>query len=159
MGRMGKSEQTKPLQMNKTLLCRILAAAALAEMPLSAVAAGGPPQPPANRASILIDTAAPARTYSRMIFGGFLEHFDNQIYGGVFEPGSPLADKQGFRTDVLAALKELKVPVIRWPGGCFVDSYHWQNGVGKNRKPHGDCRWGVMEPNAFGTDEFVLKGR
>jgi len=141
--------------MNKSLLCRILAAAALAGIPLSAVAAGGPPQPPANRASILIDTAAPAKTYNPMIFGGFLEHFDNQIYGGVFEPGSPLADKQGFRKDVIAAIKELKVPVIRWPGGCFVDSYHWRNGVGKNREPQGDPRWGVMEPNTFGTHEFI----
>jgi len=117
--------------------------------------AKAPPQPPTNRAIVRIDTAASARTYGRMIFGGFLEHFDNQIYGGVFEPGSPLADKQGFRTDVIAALKAMKVPVIRWPGGCFVDSYHWRNGVGKNREPQGDPRWGVMEPNAFGTHEFI----
>jgi len=108
-----------------------------------------------NLATMSIDTETPARTYDRMIFGGFLEHFDNQIYGGVFDPGSPLADKQGFRTDVIAALKELKVPVIRWPGGCFVDAYHWQKGVGKNREPYGDFRWGVIEPNTFGTDEFV----
>ena len=107
------------------------------------------------QAIVTIHTDAPSVAYSRMIFGGFLEHFDNQIYGGVFEPGSPLADKQGFRTDVIAALKEMKVPVIRWPGGCFVDSYHWQKGVGKIREPHGDYRWGVMESNAFGTDEFI----
>jgi alpha-N-arabinofuranosidase len=152
---MGKSESTKSLQMDKKRLCRILAAAALAGIPLSAVAAVEPPQMPTNRASVLIDTAAPTKTYNRMIFGGFLEHFDNQIYGGVFEPGSPLADKQGFRTDVIEALKELKVSVIRWPGGCFVDSYHWQNGVGKNRQACGDPRWGVVEPNTFGTHEFI----
>jgi alpha-N-arabinofuranosidase len=52
-------------------------------------------------------------------------------------------------------LKQLKVPVIRWPGGCFVDAYHWQKGVGKNRESYGDFRWGVIEPNTFGTDEFV----
>ena len=57
-----------------------------------------------------------------MIFGGFPEHFDNQIYGGVYEPGSPLADKQGFRTDVIAALKELEVPVLRWPSGVVEPS-------------------------------------
>lgn len=113
------------------------------------------PQTPPHQASIIIDTGAPTRTYDRMIFGGFLEHFDNQIYGGVFDPGSPLADAQGFRTDVVAALKKLKVPVIRWPGGCFVDAYHWQKGVGKNREAYGDYRWGVIEPNTFGTDEFV----
>ena len=59
-----------------------------------------------------------------MIFGGFLEHFGKQIYGGVFDPGSPLSNEKGFRTDVIDALNELKVPIIRWPGGCFVDGYH-----------------------------------
>jgi alpha-N-arabinofuranosidase len=110
---------------------------------------------PETKATVTIDTGAPAKTYNPMIFGGFLEHFDNQIYGGVFEPGSPLADEKGFRLDVIEALMELKVPVVRWPGGCFVDAYHWQNGVGKNRKSSGDPRWGVIEPNTFGTDEFV----
>lgn len=66
-----------------------------------------------------------------------------------------MADRHGFRTDVIAALKELKVSVIRWPGGCFVDGYHWQKGVGKNRESYGEFRWGVIEPNAFGTDEFI----
>ena len=108
-----------------------------------------------SQATIIIDAQTPTKAYDRMIFGGFLEHFDNQIYGGIFEPGSPLADQQGFRTDVIAALKELKVSVIRWPGGCFVDSYHWQKGVGKNRESYGEFRWGVIEPNAFGTDEFI----
>ncbi len=108
-----------------------------------------------TQAIITIDTEGSAKPYDRMIFGGFLEHFDNQIYGGVFEPGSPLADKDGFRLDVIEALKELKVPVIRWPGGCFVDAYHWQKGVGRKREQYGDYRWGVIEPNTFGTDEFV----
>lgn len=107
------------------------------------------------RASITIDTSVDPRPYDRMIFGGFLEHFDNQIYGGVFEPGSARSDRDGFRLDVIEALKELKVPIIRWPGGCFVDSYHWQKGVGPDREPYGDFRWGVIEPNAFGTHEFV----
>lgn len=108
-----------------------------------------------NQAVVSIEADGTAKAYDRMIFGGFLEHFDNQIYGGVFEPGSPLADKQGFRTDVLDALKELKMPVIRWPGGCFVDAYHWRKGIGEKREPYGDFRWGVIEPNTFGTDEFV----
>ena len=90
-----------------------------------------------------------------MIFGGFLEHFDNQIYGGVFEPGSALADEQGFRLDVIEALKELRVPVIRWPGGNFVSGYHWRDGVGPNRQAMPDPVWGVVDPNTFGTDEFV----
>ena len=120
-----------------------------------AAVADAEPQPVSNKATIVIDADAPAKTYNPMIFGGFIEHLGRQIYGGFFEPGSPLADKKGFRLDVIKAIKELKVPVIRWPGGCFVDSYHWQKGVGKVRQPYDDDRWGVIEPSTFGTDEFV----
>jgi alpha-N-arabinofuranosidase len=128
---------------------------ALGCMFLGMASVGGEQRMASQRATVVVDTAASSAAYDPMIFGGFLEHFDNQVYGGVYEPSSPLADERGFRKDVLAALKELKVPVIRWPGGCFVDAYHWQNGVGKNREPYGDFRWGVIEPNTFGTDEFV----
>lgn len=107
------------------------------------------------QASLMIDTAAPSKPYSPLIFGGFLEHFRSQVYGGVFDPGSPLADAKGFRTDVIAALKELKCPIVRWPGGCYASGYHWEAGVGKTRKPTDDMAWGVVEPNTFGTDEFV----
>jgi alpha-L-arabinofuranosidase len=107
------------------------------------------------KATLTIDSETQSVAYDPMIFGGFLEHFDNQIYGGIFEPGSLLADKSGFRIDVLEALKEFKVPVIRWPGGCFVDSYHWRKGIGENRIPYDDYRWGTVEPNSFGTHEFV----
>lgn len=105
-------------------------------------------------ASITIATDAPTVKYSPMIFGGFLEHFDHQVYGGIYDPGSPLADTNGFRRDVIAALKELRVPVVRWPGGCFVSGYHWELGVGI-RQPTDDMVWGVIEPNTFGTDEYV----
>ncbi|MDR0521424.1 MAG: hypothetical protein LBH00_06185 [Planctomycetaceae bacterium] len=98
---------------------------------------------------------AKPKAYSRMIFGQFIEHFHRQIYGGIFEPASPLADKDGFRTDVINALKELKIPIVRWPGGCFVSSYHWLDGVGQNRQPAFDKAWGVEDPNTFGTAEFV----
>ena len=107
------------------------------------------------QAVLTINTDAPAKLYDPMIFGGFLEHFGRQIYGGVFEPGSPLANEKGFRLDVIEALKELKVTVIRWPGGCFVDGYHWQKGVGRKRRAYGDPRWGVIESNEFGTHEFI----
>lgn len=90
-----------------------------------------------------------------MIYGGFLEHFHRQIYGGVYEPGSSLADEAGFRKDVLEALRKLKLPVLRWPGGCFVSSYHWQDGVGENRESTYDRTWRVEESNRFGTDEFM----
>ena len=67
-------------------------------------------------AAIAIDVGAPTVKYSPMIFGGFLEHFDHQVYGGVYDPGSPLSDTNDFRLDVIAAVKELRTPVVRWPG-------------------------------------------
>ncbi len=90
-----------------------------------------------------------------MIYGQFIEHFHRQIYGGVYDPGSPLSDEDGLRTDVLAALRKIQVPVLRWPGGCFVSAYHWKEAVGKDRKPSFDKAWRVEDPNTFGTDEYV----
>ena len=91
----------------------------------------------------------------RMLYGHFLEHFHRQIYTGVFEPGSPFADEDGFRTDVIEALRRIRTPIIRWPGGCYVSAYHWKNGVGKNRVPTYDKAWRVEESHRFGTDEFI----
>lgn len=98
---------------------------------------------------------AKAMEPSPMIFGHFIEHFDNQVYGGIFDPASPLADEDGFRKDVIEALREIKCPVVRWPGGCFVSAYHWKDGIGENRRPAWDKAWRVEDPNTFGTDEFV----
>ncbi len=106
-------------------------------------------------AIVTIDTDAPSTPYSPMLFGGFIEHFHRQIYGGLFEPGSPLSDENGFRKDVIEAMRELKLAIVRWPGGCFASGYHWKDGVGKTRKPVDDPVWGVTDPNTFGTDEFV----
>ncbi len=106
-------------------------------------------------ATVRIDAGARLMPYSRRLFGGFIEHFDRQVYGGIFEPGSPLADERGFRTDVIAALRDLKLSIVRWPGGCFASGYHWRDGVGPVRKPTPDPVWGVTDPNTFGTDEFV----
>ncbi len=111
--------------------------------------------PPQTEAVVAIDTAAASKPYSPMLFGGFIEHFHRQIYGGIFEPGSPLSDENGFRKDVIEAMTELKLSVLRWPGGCFVSGYHWKDGVGPERKPVADPVWGVTDPNTFGTDEFV----
>lgn len=108
-----------------------------------------------GNAVITIDKNAPPALYSPMIFGGFIEHFHDQIYGGLFEPGSPLSNEQGFRTDVIDAMKELKLSIVRWPGGCFASGYQWKDGVGKVRQPVADPVWGVTDPNTFGTDEFV----
>ena len=91
----------------------------------------------------------------RMLYGHFLEHFHRQVYGGVYDPSSKFADEDGFRTDVLEALKRIRTPIIRWPGGCYVSAYDWRFGVGKERIPTYDKAWRVEESNRFGTDEFV----
>ena len=98
---------------------------------------------------------AKALRYSPMIFGQFIEHHDRQVYGGLFWPGHPLSDEDGFRKDVIEALREIKVPIVRWPGGCFVSAYHWKCGVGPKRQPMWDKAWEVEDPNTFGTDEYV----
>lgn len=92
---------------------------------------------------------------SPMIYGHFIEHFHRQIYDGIYDPGHPLSDEEGLRTDILEAMRKIKVPVLRWPGGCFVSSYHWKDAVGADRKPLFDKAWRVEEPNTFGTDEYI----
>ena len=94
-------------------------------------------------------------TIDPKIYGQFIEHFHRQIYGGVYDPGNPLSDEEGFRTDVIEAMRRIKVPIMRWPGGCFVSAYHWKDGVGKNRIPSFNKAWRVPEPNTFGTDEYI----
>lgn len=91
----------------------------------------------------------------KKIYGHFLEHFHSQIYGGIYDPESVFSDDKGLRNDVADALKNISTPVVRWPGGCFVSSYHWKDGIGKNRAAAFDKSWRVEEPNTFGTDEFI----
>ena len=91
------------------------------------------------------------------IFGSFLEHLGRAVYGGVYEPGHPQADENGFRKDVLGLVKELNVPIVRYPGGNFVSGYNWEDGVGpvENRPKRLELAWGTTETNEFGTDEFM----
>lgn len=108
-----------------------------------------------SKTEVYIDTRRVLGLRDKKIYGHFLEHFHRQIYGGIYEPGSPLADSMGYREDVLAALKNIEVPVIRWPGGCFVSAHHWKDAIGRNREATFDKAWRVEESNAFGTDEFM----
>jgi alpha-N-arabinofuranosidase len=93
----------------------------------------------------------------RRLLGSFLEHLGRAVYTGVYEPGSKLADSNGFRTDVINELKRLAVPVIRYPGGNFVSGYNWLDGVGpKDKRPTVlDRAWNTLESNQFGTNEFM----
>ena len=88
------------------------------------------------------------------IYGHFIEHLYRCVYGGIYEEGSVLSDERGFRKDVLEAIKKIRVPVLRWPGGCFSSIYHWEDGIGpKEKRP--TRLHGVEENNHFGTDEFI----
>lgn len=80
--------------------------------------------------SITIDTSQRLSKIDRKIYSGFTEHMGRCIYEGVYDPNSPLSDENGFRKDVLEALRELKMPVVRYPGGNFCATYHWIDGVG-----------------------------
>jgi alpha-N-arabinofuranosidase len=95
------------------------------------------------------------------IFGGFLEHIGRAVYEGVYEPDSKHADKHGFRKDVLASLKRLNLTSMRYPGGNFASGYHWMDGVGvRSSRPTGyDLASQSIEPNQFGTDEFIKLAR
>lgn len=108
-------------------------------------------------ARIYVDSRRTIGPLHRTVFGSFLEHLGRAIYDGIFEPGSPLADAQGFRTDVLSAVRTLGVPLVRGPGGSFLSQYDWLDGVGPvERRPRVlDEAWNSIETNRFGTDEFM----
>ncbi|KAI4870645.1 glycoside hydrolase family 51 protein [Hypoxylon rubiginosum] len=106
---------------------------------------------------IEVDAAKRLSKIDPMIYGGFTEHMGRCIYDGIYDPGSPLADAQGFWKDVLAALRELDIPVVRYPGGNFVATYHWQDGVGpRDKRPsRPELAWLGTGTNQFGTEEFM----
>lgn len=113
--------------------------------------------PPPKALTVHADRLGPV--ISRDIFGQFAEQLGTGIYGGVWVgPNSKIPNVRGIRSDVVQALRAIKVPNVRWPGGCFADAYHWRNGVGPaDRRPTTyNVNWGSpLEPNAFGTHEFM----
>ncbi|MCR6712871.1 MAG: alpha-N-arabinofuranosidase [Demequina sp.] len=100
---------------------------------------------------------AVAGSVDRRLFGSFVEHLGRCVYSGIYEPGHPTADALGFRADVLELVRELGVTTIRYPGGNFVSSYRWEDGVGplEERPTRLDLAWHSTETNEFGTDEFM----
>ncbi len=107
--------------------------------------------------TIHVHTKHNAGPVDRRIFGGFLEHLGRAVYEGVYDPGSRRSDPNGFRTDVLEALRGMRMPVVRYPGGNFVSAYDWRDGVGpRDQRPRRrDFAWRSIETNQFGTDEFI----
>ncbi len=111
-----------------------------------------------NEASLVIRSDQPGGIINRNIQGQFAEHLGRLIYEGLWVgEDSPIPNTRGIRNDVVAALKELRIPVLRWPGGCFADEYHWRDGIGprdeRPRRPN--ASWGGVDTNAFGTHEFM----
>jgi len=109
--------------------------------------------------NLYVNAAEKKSTINRNIYGHFAEHLGRCIYEGIFVgKDSPIPHTNGIRNDVKEALKHIKIPVLRWPGGCFADEYHWKDGIGpkENRKKMINTHWGgVVEDNAFGTHEFM----
>jgi alpha-L-arabinofuranosidase len=115
----------------------------------------------ASGQTVALQVAAdrPGAKIDRHLFGQFAEHLGRGVYEGIWVgPDSAIPNTRGIRNDVVAALKELRVPNVRWPGGCFADEYHWRNGLGplSERPATLNPNWGgVIEPNTFGTHEFM----
>ncbi len=108
-------------------------------------------------AQVEIDQAQYRADLDRHLLGAFLEHLGRAVYTGVYDPGNPLSDEHGFRKDVIAEIKQMGVPIIRYPGGNFVSGYNWLDGVGpKDKRPTVlERAWNSLEPNQFGTNEFI----
>jgi alpha-N-arabinofuranosidase len=138
--------------MNAKRYLLAIAAATIAFAPASA-------QREPARVSVTIDTEHPGARIEPAIYGQFAEHLGRGIYEGIWVgQGSPIPNTDGYRNDVLAALRRLRIPVIRWPGGCFADEYDWRDGIGpRDRRPARiNVHWGgVIEDNSFGTHEFM----
>ncbi len=111
----------------------------------------------AEKVAVSIDASKAGAKIDRNIFGQFAEHLGHGIDGGIWVGrDSTIPNTRGIRNDVVTALKALKVPNVRWPGGCFADEYHWRKGIGPQRAVSLNPNWGgVIEPNTFGTDEFM----
>ncbi|HPY78666.1 MAG TPA: alpha-N-arabinofuranosidase, partial [Bacilli bacterium] len=109
------------------------------------------------KTKLFIDKNLTIGKVSNLLFGSFIEHLGRAVYTGIYEPGHPKADKDGFRQDVIDLIKELKVPMVRYPGGNFLSGYNWEDGIGpkENRPVRLDYAWQTIEDNTFGTDEFM----
>jgi len=131
-----------------------LGLALLPALPAAARDAAAP-----EAAALVLKADQPGPVIDRHLYGQFAEHLGHCIYGGIWVgPDSPIPNTRGIRNDVVAALRELHVPDVRWPGGCFADQYHWRDGIGprEQRPKLINTTWGgVVEDNSFGTNEFM----
>jgi alpha-L-arabinofuranosidase len=112
-------------------------------------------------ATLTLDPAFTIGEVDPRLYGSFFEHMGRAVYTGIYEPGHPSADEHGFRRDVLELVRELGVPILRYPGGNFVSNYEWEDGIGpkKERPARLDLAWHSVEPNEVGIDEFMAWAR
>ena len=110
-----------------------------------------------NRAKIVLDKDFKIAEVDKRIYGSFIEHLGRAVYGGIYEPDHPLADEDGFRRDVIDLVRELNVPLVRYPGGNFVSGYNWEDGVGprESRPRRLELAWRTIETNEIGINEFM----
>src|SRR5512139_137847 len=136
-----------------------LLAAALILVSIALVRSQAPAPAAGDGATATLRADRPGPVVNRNVYGHFAEHLGRGIYEGIWVgPSSPIPNTRGIRNDVLAALKQLNIPVLRWPGGCFADEYHWKDGIGPREKRPSmiNTHWGgVVEDNSFGTHEFM----
>ncbi|MDP4088326.1 MAG: alpha-N-arabinofuranosidase [Bacillota bacterium] len=113
--------------------------------------------PNLKKAKMILDKDYKIGEVDKRIYGSFIEHLGRAVYGGIYEPGHPQADKAGYRKDVIKLVNELNVPIIRYPGGNFVSGYNWEDGVGpvEKRPRRTELAWGTIETNQIGTNEFA----
>ncbi|MCR4901393.1 MAG: alpha-N-arabinofuranosidase [Butyrivibrio sp.] len=110
-----------------------------------------------KKAQVIIDPNFVVGEVDKRIYGSFIEHLGRAVYEGIYQPGNKFADKNGLRKDVMELIKEINVPIVRYPGGNFVSAYNWEDGVGpvKDRPKKIELAWGVVETNEFGLNEFM----
>ena len=110
-----------------------------------------------NKAKMTVDKDFIIGKVDDRLYGSFIEHLGRAVYGGIYEPGHPDANEQGFRKDVLKLVQQLRVPIVRYPGGNFVSGYDWKDGIGpvSERPSKLELAWRTVEPNHFGMNEFA----
>ena len=110
-----------------------------------------------KKAKLILDRDFTIGPIDRRIYGSFIEHLGRAVYGGIYEPGHPLADEQGFRKDVIDLVRRLRIPVVRYPGGNFVSGFNWEDSVGPvaDRPKRLDLAWFTTETNEVGLHEFA----
>jgi alpha-L-arabinofuranosidase len=109
-----------------------------------------------RKATIILDKDFSIARVDDRLYGSFIEHLGRSVYGGIYDPGNPQSDQNGFRQDVIELIKKLNVSVVRYPGGNFVSGFNWEDSIGprQQRPKRLDLAWSTTEPNEFGLHEF-----